>query len=191
MTRIAIILGSTRPGRVGDQVGRWVLETAAARRDVEVVLIDLREQALPHLDEPYSPMLGRYQHEHTRAWARMIAGFDGFVFVTPEYNQGIPGALKDAIDYLHAEWADKAAGIVSYGVAGGASAAGQLRRICGQLGMADVSRHVVLNLHHDFEAYSLFGPTEQHASALTQLLDQVITWSTALAPLRSEVRPAS
>jgi NAD(P)H-dependent FMN reductase len=185
MIRIAIILGSTRPNRNGAQVADWVSSVAATRTDADFELIDLRDHQLPHLDEPLSPLLGRYQNAHTQAWARTIARFDGFVFVTAEYNHGLPGSLKDAIDYLGAEWANKAAGIVSYGVAGGTGAAFQLRQICGQLGIADVSQQLPLNLRFEFENYSVFKSTAAHAVGLNTLLDQLIAWSTALAPLRA------
>jgi len=184
MTRIAIILGSTRPSRVGAHVATWVQESAAARGDVECELIDLLDHPLPHLDEALSPMLGQYEHEHTQGWARTMGSYDAFVFVTPEYNHGISSVLKNAIDYLHAEWRDKAVGLVSYGIWGGTGAAAQLRQICGQLGMADVSRQVALTLTSDFEEYREFRPGPHQSAALTQMLDQVVTWSLALAPVR-------
>ncbi len=186
MIKIGIILGSTRPNRVGGQVATWVLDCASRRGDADFALIDLRDHPLPHLDEPLSPMLGQYQHEHTKAWARTIASFDGYVFVTPEYNHNTSAVLKNAVDYVHAEWADKAVGLVSYGVAGGSGAAGQLRQMCGQLGMADVSPQVVLMLRTDFEEFTVFKPNDHHAAALAGLLDEVVAWSTALAPLRAE-----
>ncbi|QGN34578.1 NADPH-dependent FMN reductase [Microlunatus sp. Gsoil 973] len=185
MIDIAIILGSTRPNRNGAQVAEWVSSVASTRTDAAFELIDLRDHRLPHLDEPLSPLLGQYQNDHTKAWAETIARFDGYVFVTAEYNHGLPGALKDAIDYLGAEWANKAAGIVSYGVSGGTGAAFQLRQICGQLGIADVSRQLPLNLRFEFENYSVFTPTAGHSGDLNTLLDQVISWSTALAALRA------
>lgn len=182
--RIAIILGSTRPNRNGPQVAQWVLETAADRADAEFDLIDLREHPLPHLDEPVAPMFGPSVHAHTRAWAERIAPFDGFVFVTPEYNHGAPGVLKNAIDHLFAQWADKAVGFVSYGAGGGVLAVEQLRQVCGALGMADVSPQVTLSVLADFENYTVFRPAERHTNALHKVLDKVVAWSTALAPLR-------
>jgi NAD(P)H-dependent FMN reductase len=185
MINIGIILGSTRPNRVGRQVADWVHATASARTSATYSLIDLAEQDLPHLDEPNSPLFRQYQHDHTWEWSKIIDRLDGFVFVTAEYNHGIPGALKDAIDYLFHEWSNKAAGLVSYGIAGGNGAAFQLRQICGQLGIADVSRQVALNLRFEFENYSVFRPTEAHVGELNLVLDQLEAWSTALAPLRA------
>lgn len=184
MTRIGIILGSTRPNRNGPQVARWVLDTASRRDDAEFEPIDLRDHPLPHLDEPVSPMLGPSVHEHTRAWAARIAPFDGFVLVTPEYNHSPPGVLKNALDHLCAQWTDKAVGFVSYGVAGGVRAVEQLRLVCGALGMADVSHQVTISLLTDFEHYTTFTPGEHHTTALNTMLDQLVAWSAALAPLR-------
>jgi len=184
MPKIGIILGSTRPTRVGEQVALWVHGVALQHEGATFELVDLREHPLPHLDEPLSPMLGQYQHAHTKAWAETIASYDGFVFVTAEYNNGLPGVLKNALDYLHAEWSNKAAGIVSYGVVGGSGAAAQLRQVCGMLGMADVPRQVALGFHTDFENFSIFTPGPASAVALEATLEQVIAWSDALAPLR-------
>jgi NAD(P)H-dependent FMN reductase len=185
MTRIGIILGSTRPNRNGEQVARWVLEIASRRQDADFELIDLRDYPLPHLDEALPPSMGQYQNDHTKEWAAKIATFDGFVIVTPEYNHGTSGVLKNAIDYLYAEWNNKAVGFVSYGSAGGARAAEHLRLVAGELQMADVRQQVVLSLMTEFENFSVFKPGDYNLPAVDTLLDQVIAWSTALKPLRS------
>ncbi|MDV9186980.1 NAD(P)H-dependent oxidoreductase [Streptomyces sp. SR27] len=185
MLTIGIILGSTRPHRVGDQVARWVHEHASRRTDARFELIDLRDHPLPLLDEPLPPSLGRYEHEHTRRWAETIAAYDGFVIVTPEYNHGIPGVLKNALDYLYAEWNNKALGLVSYGAAGGVRSAEQLRLVAAELQMADVRQQVTLSLHTEFENFSVFRPADHNLRALDITLDQVVAWTTALAPLRA------
>jgi NAD(P)H-dependent FMN reductase len=184
MIRIGIILGSTRPNRNGEQVARWVYGIAAGRDDAEYELVDLRDYPLPHLDEPLPPSLGQYQNDHTKAWAEKIASFDGFVIVTPEYNHSTSGVLKNAIDYLYAEWNNKAVGFVSYGAVGGARAAEHLRLVAGELQMADVRQQVTLSLITEFENFSVFKPGDYNVAALATLLDQVVAWSTALAPLR-------
>jgi NAD(P)H-dependent FMN reductase len=184
MPRLAIILGSTRPGRNGEAVAKWVLEQALSRKDAQFELIDLAEQNLPLLDEPIPPSLGRYTHDHTKQWAAKIAQFDGFVFVTAEYNHGIPGALKNAIDFIYAEWNNKAAGFVGYGSAGGARAVEQLRLVMAEVQVATVRAQVALSLHTDFENFSKFKPAPNHAQALSTMLDQLTAWSNALAPLR-------
>jgi NAD(P)H-dependent FMN reductase len=184
MTRIGIILGSTRPNRNGEQVAKWVYDIASRRSDAEFELVDLRDYPLPHLDEPLPPSLGQYQNEHTRQWADKIASFDGFIMVTPEYNHSTSGVLKNAIDYLYAEWNNKAVGFVSYGGVGGARAAEHLRLIAGELQMADVRQQVALSLLTEFENFSVLKPSDYSQGALNTLLDQVVAWSTALAPLR-------
>lgn len=184
MIKIGVLLGSTRPGRRGEQVARWIHARAARRTDAEFEVIDLLDHPLPHLDEPEPAARGRYQHDHTRAWADTVASFDGFVMVTPEYNHSIPGVLKNAIDYLFAEWNDKAVGFVSYGGGGGTRAVEQLRLICGALRMADVAAQVTVSLLTEFEDFTDFKPSDHSVTALDTLLDQVVAWSTALAPLR-------
>jgi NAD(P)H-dependent FMN reductase len=191
MTRIGIILGSTRPNRNVEQVAKWVLDIASRRTDAEFELVDLRDHPLPHLDEPLPPSLGRYQHEHTKQWADKIASFDGFVIVTAEYNHGIPGVLKNALDYLYAEWNNKAVGFVSYGSAGGARAVEHLRAVAGELQMADVRQQVVLSLMTEFQNFSVFKPGDYNLPALNTMLDQVVAWSTALAPLRTTAPAAA
>ena len=183
--RIAIVTGSTRPGRNNIAVARWVLEVAAARRDADFELVDIADYHLPLLDEPLPPAFGRYSQAHTRRWAAKIASFDGYLFVTPEYNHGTSGALKNAIDYLYAEWNHKAAGFVAYGGAGGTRAVEQLRLVMGNLMVADVTAQVALSLHTDFENFSVFKPDPRRTQELNAVLDQVIAWSGALAGLRS------
>jgi NAD(P)H-dependent FMN reductase len=183
--RIAIILGSTRPGRRGEPVAQWVLEQATARGDADYELVDLADFALPHLDEPVPPSAGRYEYEHTKKWSDKIDDFDGFVFVTPEYNRAPSGVLKNALDYLYAEWNDKAAGIVSYGAAAsGLRAAEALRLILGELQIADVRQSVGISLIHDFENFTTFVPGPQHAQHLGVQLDQLIAWAGALRGVR-------
>ncbi|OZV83837.1 NADPH-dependent FMN reductase [Micromonospora echinospora] len=185
MARIGIIIGSTRPGRNGEQVAKWVFDIAARRDDAEFELVDLADYPLPHLDEAIPASLGQYQQEHTKRWAAKIASFDGFVIVTPEYNHSTSGVLKNAIDYLFAEWNNKAVGFVSYGSAGGARAVEHLRLIAGELKMADVRQQVVLSLMTEFENFSVFKPGDYNLPAVNTLLDEVVAWSKALAPLRA------
>lgn len=186
MTRIAIIVGSTRPGRNAEAVAKWVHEHAVRRSDAEFELVDIADYNLPLLDEPAPPSMGKYTKEHTKRWAAKIAAFDGFVFVTPEYNHGISGALKNAIDFIYAEWNNKAAGFVSYGSAGGTRAVESLRLVMAELQIADVRAQVALSLYTDFENFSKFKPGPQHESALSTMFDQVVKWSNALASLRAK-----
>jgi NAD(P)H-dependent FMN reductase len=184
MTRIAIVVGSTRPGRKAQAVASWVHDLAAKRGDAEFEVLDIADFDLPLLDEPVPPSAGRYSKPHTRAWAAAVAGFDGFAFVTPEYNHGPPAALKNALDFLYAEWNDKAAGFVGYGSAGAVRAVEQLRQVAGELKLADVRAQVALSLREDFANYRDFTPRAHQEEAVTAMLDQLVRWSRALQPLR-------
>ncbi len=184
MLKIAIIMGTTRPNRKSDQVARWVQDVAARRGDAQYELVDLRDYELPFLDEPFPPSFRKYTKEHTKVWSEKIDGYDGYVFVTGEYNHSIPAVLKNAIDYLYYEWHDKPAGFVSYGSAGGARAVEQLREVMGELHVADVRPQVLIFSATDFENYTTFKPNENHEKALNALLDNLVAWSKAMKPLR-------
>jgi NAD(P)H-dependent FMN reductase len=184
MIRIAIIVGSTRPGRNGEAVAKWVYEVAKKRSDAEFELVDIKDFNLPLLDEPMPPSLGQYSKPHTKAWAAKIESLDAYVFVTPEYNHGISAALKNAIDFLFAEWNNKAAGFVSYGGAGGARAVEQLRLVLAEVQMATVRNQVLLSLFTDFENFSVFKPGKQQETSVNAMLDQLIAWGGALKTLR-------
>jgi NAD(P)H-dependent FMN reductase len=184
MIRIAIVLGSTRPGRLGKAVADWVHARAAERGDAAFELLDVAHFNLPLLDEPLPPSTGKYSQEHTKAWSEAVAAFDGYVFVTGEYNHSIPGGLKNALDYLYKEWNNKAAGFVSYGSAGGTRAVEHLRAVAGELQMADVRAQVALPLASEFENYRKFRPSEIAEKNLQTLFEQVIAWAGALKVLR-------
>lgn len=186
MIRIAVIVGSTRPGRKALDVARWVMDIAGLRGDAGFELVDIQDFNLPLLDEPVPPSLGRYSQPHTKAWAAKIAAFDGFVFVTPEYNHGTSGALKNAIDFLYKEWNNKAAAFVGYGSAGGARAIENLRLVMGELMVADVRAQVMLSLFTDFEKMSTFKPDPRHEAEVDAMLDQLVQWSRALRTLRPD-----
>jgi NAD(P)H-dependent FMN reductase len=186
MIKIALIIGSTRPGRKAEVVARWVHEIAKKRSDAEFELVDIKDFNLPLLDEAIPPSAGQYSQPHTKAWAAKIESFDAYVFVTPEYNHGISGALKNAIDYLYREWNNKAAGFVGYGSTGGTRAVEQLRLVMGELQVADVRAQVALSLFTDFENFSTFKPAALHEKSLSTMLDQVIAWGGALKALRTQ-----
>ena len=183
MVRIAIIIGSTRPGRVGEAVAKWVYELSKVRNDAEFELVDIKDYNLPLLDEPKLASMHQYSKEHTKAWSAKIEGFDGFIFVTPEYNHSTSAALKNALDYLYMEWNNKAAAFVSYGAIGGARAVEALRPVMAQLLIADVAAQVMLSNFTDFEE-GVFKPSPRHEKSLNILFDQLIAWSVALKPLR-------
>jgi NAD(P)H-dependent FMN reductase len=184
MLKIGIITGSTRPNRKSLEVARWVLEIAQRREDAEYELVDIKDFELPLFDEPLPPSLGKYQQPHTKRWAAKIATLDAFVFVTPEYNHSIPAALKNAIDFLFAEWKNKAAGFVSYGGAGGSRAVEQLRLVLAEVHVATVRAQVMLSLRSDFVNYTTLQPEPHHEKHLGIVLDEVVAWGGALKPLR-------
>ncbi len=188
MIKVAIIIGSTRPGRKAEAVARWVYEIARKRGEAEFEVVDIEDFNLPLLDEAVPPAMGQYSQPHTKAWAAKVASFDAYVFVTPEYNHGPSGALKNAIDYLYGEWNNKSAGFVSYGSAGGARAVEQLRLVMGELLVADVRAQVMLSLFTDFENFSAFKPAASHERSVNAMLDQVIAWGSALKAMRLESR---
>lgn len=186
MVKIAVIIGSTRPGRKAEDVARWVMQIASLRSDAIYELVDIRDFNLPLLDEPLPPSMGQYAQPHTLAWAAKIDQYDGFVFVTPEYNHGTSGALKNAIDFLYKEWNNKAAGFVGYGSAGGTRAVETLRLVMGELQIADVRAQVMLSLFTDFEDFKTFKPAAFQEQAVTTMLDQVVSWSHALQTVRKK-----
>jgi NAD(P)H-dependent FMN reductase len=186
--RVGIILGSTRPGRRGEQVANWVLDTARTLRDdVAFEVVDLADFDLPLLDEPMPASSGIYEKAHTRAWSEKITSLDAFIFVTAEYNHVPSPALINAIDFLHREWNDKAAAIVSYGSsASGLRAVEVLRLMLSESHIAHVRQNVAFSLMADFEKFSVLTPDPQHEKHLDTLLDQLVAWGTALQGVREQ-----
>lgn len=182
--RVAFIIGSTRPDRTGPAVAQWAFDLAAARGDATYDLIDLAQVGLPMLDEPEPAASGHYRHEHTRRWSRLVSEYDGFVFVTPEYNRGLPAALKNALDFLYTEWNDKAAGLVVYGSSGGLRAGEQLKSILGELQIATVRAQVSLSIYDDLTDFEILTPRDYQEGNLHAMLDQVLRWAGALRTLR-------
>jgi NAD(P)H-dependent FMN reductase len=187
MLKVAIVTGSTRPGRNNEAVANWVHSLARERKDAEFELVDIANYKLPLLDEAMPPVFGQYAHEHTKAWSERIASFDAYVFVTPEYNHSTSAALKNAIDYLYREWNNKVAAFVSYGgYAGGARAIEHLRLIMAEVMVATVRASVLLSLFTDFENFKTFKPNPQHEKELHAMLDQLVEWGGALMGLREK-----
>ncbi|MFJ5260154.1 NADPH-dependent FMN reductase [Streptomyces sp. NPDC088387] len=184
MLKVGIIVGSTRPNRVGRIVGDWVATVAAGRDDAEFTLVDLLDVDLPLLDEGMPPLAAQYTHQHTKDWAATVADFDAFLIVSGEYNHSIPAALKNALDFVYAEWNNKAAGFVTYGADSGIRAVEHLRTVLAELQVATVREQVALNSYTDFENFYEFHPTARHEAALNRVIDQVLAWGGALRSLR-------
>src|ERR1035437_8108281 len=164
---LTIVIGSTRPGRVGPKFATWFRSLAIAHDGFDVELVDLAQLNLPFLDEPSHPRLRQYVHQHTIDWSRTVERSDAFVFVTPEYNFGYSAALKNAIDYLSQEWADKAVGFVSYGgVAGGTRAVQQLKQVVAALKDGPGRRVGEPSLLHAVHRRLRHGATQRRHDAL-------------------------
>jgi NAD(P)H-dependent FMN reductase len=132
--KVGIIIASVRDVRIGESVAKHVLKLADTSTAIEYSLIDLKEINLPMLNEPYPAAMNKYQYQHTKAWSKLISGFDGFIIVTAEYNHGYPASIKNALDYLYVEWNNKPLALVGYGYsANGARAIEQLRQVASTL----------------------------------------------------------
>jgi NAD(P)H-dependent FMN reductase len=184
--KLTIIIASTRDERVGPQVAAWFTERARVHGKFELQTVDLKTLDLPLLDEPRHPRLGQYQYDHTKAWSAIVAATDAFVFVTPEYNYGMPPALLNAIDYLFAEWAYKAAAFVSYGgVSGGTRSVQMSKQVLTTLKVVPIPEAVNVPFFTSFiDAEQNFVGGETQNKAATVMLDELHRWSEALAPLR-------
>jgi NAD(P)H-dependent FMN reductase len=186
-----IVVGSTRPGRVGLPVARWFERTVEHHGQFEPVFADLAEIALPFLDEPNHPRLRKYTKPHTFAWSRLVESTDAVVFVTPEYNYSFPAPLKNAIDYLHQEWQYKPLGIVSYGgMSGGMRSSMALKPVVSQLKMVPIAETVAIpGIAQHIDEQGEFVPTDSAERAALAMLDELARWVTALRPLRPALAP--
>ena len=181
---LAIVIGSTRPGRVGPKFAAWFRSRAIDQGGFDVELVDLATLTLPFLDEPAHPRLRQYVHEHTFNWSRIVEHADAFVFVTPEYNFGYSAALKNAIDYLSQEWADKPVGFLSYGgVAAGTRAVQQLKQVVTALKMIPIAESVNIPFFGQFiDDSGTVRPNDAMTRSADAMLDE-------LARVTALVRP--
>lgn len=185
--RIAVVVGSSRPTRICPEIAAWVLKTAQADSRLSYELLDLAEIALPFLDEPLKPALGRYEHEHTRRWSQTVGSYDGFVFVFPQYNWGYPAILKNALDFLYSEWRDKPAAIASYGTRGGSKAVAQLHGVLQGLHMRTIEQNLELVVTDaDIDEH---GQLEDVAVTLQPFTDQVRAVDGQLTEALADERP--
>jgi NAD(P)H-dependent FMN reductase len=185
--KIAIIIGSTRDSRFGDKPAMWVHEFAAARDDIDVEIVDLKEWPLPFFNEVASNAWAPTQNEVGQRWQKKVAEFDGFIFVTPEYNRSIPAALKNAIDFSYPEWNKKAAAVVGYGSVGGARAVEHLRTIAVELQMAPTRAGVHIQGADFFAAWQQGKDLREFAHlepGVKAMLDELVWWTKALKTAR-------
>jgi NAD(P)H-dependent FMN reductase len=191
MTKIAVILGSTRAKRFGEKPARWIVDELKKRKGVEVELLDLRDYPMPFYDQPASPawMQGEFGNEVVRKWRKKIDEADAFVVITAEYNRGYTAVLKNAIDWVYKEWNNKPVGFVAYGSTGGARAVEQLRLVAVEMQMAPVRQGVhlpldlflsLMNEEAPVEA-ARFAPVQQAADTM---IAQLLVWAGALKNVR-------
>lgn len=186
MTKIAIVTGSIRPGRKSLEVAQWIKQLADVRQDATFEIVDIADYPLPVWEETTIPAYGPAENEAGKAFADRMAEFDGFVFAVAEYNHSMTGALKNALDYLGPnQTANKAAGIVSYGSAGGARAAEHLRAVLSELQIAHVRNHVLLSLFTDFENFTTLKPGDAVVAGVAPMLDQLLVWTRAMEAVRA------
>ena len=186
MTKLMIILGSVRPKRAGEAVAEWVRGAVAAHHhSFEVDFVDLRELALPFMDEPEHPAKKAYTQPHTIAWSERVDAADAFILVSPEYNHSYSPALKNALDFLATEWKHKPVGLVSYGgVSGGTRGVAALDPVLATVGLVKASHSVEIDYVSTQIVDGVFTPAEKHAALLSHQLDDLTELSAVLATLR-------
>jgi NAD(P)H-dependent FMN reductase len=183
--KLTVISSSTRPGRVGIHVARWVQGVAAAHGGFESRLVDLAEVGLPVYDEPRHPRLRQYEHEHTRRWSAIVEASDAFVFVTPEYNHSPSPALLNALDFVLHEWAYKPAGLVTYGGVSGGLRAAQFSKVTMlTLKLVPILEGVVVPFVAKQVRDGVFTPNEVQEKAVPTMLEELVRWEAALRTLR-------
>ncbi|MEU0355841.1 GNAT family N-acetyltransferase [Streptomyces cyaneofuscatus] len=192
--RVLVLTCTTRPNALGPAVGRWLTDTLAPdaeRLGVDLVPLAIGDLDLPFLDEEEHPSTGVHHHDHTRRWSRIVAEADGFVFVTPEYNYGMPATLKNALDYLSPEWAWKPVGFVSYGhTSAGTRAVQHAKQVVTTLRLVPLGATVALRIADALRDGRL-EPEARHADAAQGLLAELVRAARALAPMREREHAAS
>jgi len=188
LPKIAVIMSSTRVSRFADIPAAWISDLARARGDMEIELVDLRDYPMPFFDEPASNAWVPSSNEVARDWQGRVAGFDAYIFVTAEYNRGLPAVLKNALDYAYPEWNRKPCACVGYGSVGGARAIEQLRLNCIELQMAPTRSGVHIQGRDFFDALQGGKPLAEipyiEQNAVT-MLDELLWWTLALKDARA------
>lgn len=190
---LQVIIGSTRPGRIGPSIAGWFADQARLDGRFEVEVVDLAAMNLPLFDEPHHPRLRTYTKDHTKAWSAVVERADAVVFVHPEYNHSLNGALKNAIDFLAAEWAHKPVSFVSYGGAsGGLRAVQALKPIVAALRMYPISGAVALQMPaKQIGEHGGFQGTDPQNAAAAALLNELLPLTLAVRPLRADADAAA
>lgn len=186
MLKIQVILGSTRPNRMSETVGRWIAGQAEMREGLKVEILDLRDYPMPFFNEamPPSMLKGVYSDKIVAKWVKKVAEGDAYVIIAPEYNHGYPAVLKNALDYPYSEWNNKPVGFVSYGGVSGARSVEQLRQVVIELQMAPIRNAV--HISGVWQAFDEKGqPKDTKLNGFASgFLDQLIGWANALQAMR-------
>jgi NAD(P)H-dependent FMN reductase len=184
--KLTTIIASTRPGRVGHGVAHWFHGVAEQVGVFENSVADLAELNLPLYDEPHHPNLQKYQHDHTKAWSKIVDGSDAFVIVTPEYNYGPPPSLVNALDFVYKEWNYKPVAFVSYGGAsGGLRAVQMIKQIVTTLKLMPMMEAVTLPFVATNIVDGKFTAPEVAEKAARVMLAELLRWSVALKTMRA------
>lgn len=184
--KIGIVIGSIRRGRVGEAVGRWVTDLARARGTADYEVVDLAAFDVPLLTDEVVPASANreYSDPRVRAWGAAIDGCDGFVFVSPEYNHGIPGAFKNAFDSIYPEWGNKAVTFVAYGAASGARVVEHWRAVVANAHLYGTRGQVMLSTFTDFAEDGSVRSSPRLEGDLATCLDQLEALTRAVSVLR-------
>ncbi|GAB2476988.1 NADPH-dependent FMN reductase [Luteococcus sediminum] len=183
--KIAIIVGSTRDNRVGRGIADWVAARAETRTDATFELVDLADVNLPMLSSAVPPagLNKQYTEPEVQAWSQKIDEFDGFVFVTPEYNHGVPAAMKNSVDVIGPEWMKKAIAFVGYGASGGVRSVENWRTIVANFNMYDIRNALEINIFTEIGEDG-FEPSERRVAEIADLFDTLVPAAKAMATLR-------
>lgn len=182
---LQIIVGSVREGRASLGVGEWALAQARRRGDVSVELVDLKDWNLPMMGFAKPPAMGVYENALQKHWGAKIGEADGYIFVSPEYNHGYTSALKNALDYIFAEWNRKPATFISFGNAGGARGIEQLRLVLVELQMAPLTTALHISNISEKRKDGAFHGDEKDVKRFDRVLDDLIWWTSALSDARA------
>ena len=184
MTRLAVVVGSVRPNRVGGAIAQWVVDQANEIEGVEAEIVDIASFNLPLFAEEIPPRMAVPSDPAGAAFDEALKSFDSLIFVTPEYNFSIPGALKNAIDFLQpGAVANKGVGVVGYSYSVGIRAVSHLQQILQGMGASVVASNVFLSLNTDFSD-GAFSPAAFHDAEVPAMVRDVVAHSDALASLR-------
>jgi NAD(P)H-dependent FMN reductase len=186
--KIQVILGSTRPQRQSEKIGRWVLEQTSRDSALELELIDLKDWPLPFYQEEsgLTSLKGELSIDLAKKWQEKVKEADGYIIVTPEYNHGYSAILKNALDYAYYEWNNKPIAFVSYGgSAGGSRAVEQLRQVAIELQMAPIRDAIhIPAIWASFDEEGKLKDIEMYNEKLDGLIKQLLWWTKALKAAR-------